>query len=80
MQPVTALQSESSLWWCEPEEAILPVLEGLGIGFVPFSPLDQGFLTGTIDQNTTFDATHFRNAVPRSTRKIVQRIRRLWIC
>ena len=65
VQPVTALQSEYSLWWREPEEAILPVLEELGIGFVPFSPLGKGFLTGKIDQNTTFDATDFRNTVPR---------------
>jgi aryl-alcohol dehydrogenase-like predicted oxidoreductase len=65
VQPVTALQSEYSLWWREPEEAILPVLEDLGIGFVPFSPLGKGFLTGKIDQTTTFDSTDFRNTVPR---------------
>ncbi len=65
VQPVTALQSEYSLWWREPEEQILPVLEELGIGFVPFSPLGKGFLTGTIDQNTKFDSTDFRNVVPR---------------
>ncbi len=65
VQPVTALQSEYSLWWREPEEAILPLLEELGIGFVPFSPLGKGFLTGKIDQSTTFDATDFRNTVPR---------------
>ena len=65
VQPVTALQSEYSLWWREPEEAILPVLEELGIGFVPFSPLGKGFLTGTIDQNTTFTSNDFRNTVPR---------------
>jgi aryl-alcohol dehydrogenase-like predicted oxidoreductase len=64
VQPVTALQSEYSLWWREPEEAILPVLEDLGIGFVPFSPLGKGFLTGKIDQTTTFDSTDFRNTVP----------------
>ena len=63
--PVTALQSEYSLMWREPEEAILPVLEELGIGFVPFSPLGKGFLTGTIDKTTTFDANDFRNSVPR---------------
>lgn len=63
--PVTALQSEYSLWWREPEEAILPVLEELGIGFVPFSPLGKGFLTGTIDTSTTFASTDFRNTVPR---------------
>ena len=64
---MTALQSEYSLWWREPEEAILPVLEELGIGFVPFSPLGKGFLTGKIDQDTTLDATDFRNTVPRFT-------------
>jgi aryl-alcohol dehydrogenase-like predicted oxidoreductase len=65
VQPVTALQSEYSLWWREPEETILPTLEELGIGFVPFSPLGKGFLTGTIDQNTTFGSGDFRNTVPR---------------
>ncbi|HET6701577.1 MAG TPA: aldo/keto reductase [Gemmatimonadaceae bacterium] len=65
VQPVTALQSEYSLWWREPEAEILPTLEGLGIGFVPFSPLGKGFLTGTIDETTTFDASDFRNTVPR---------------
>lgn len=65
VQPVAALQSEYSLWWREPEREILPVLEELGIGFVPFSPLGKGFLTGTIDATTTFDATDFRNTVPR---------------
>jgi aryl-alcohol dehydrogenase-like predicted oxidoreductase len=65
VQPVTALQSEYSLWWREPEAEILPVLEELGIGFVPFSPLGKGFLTGKIDENTTFDSTDFRNTVPR---------------
>ena len=65
VQPVAALQSEYSLWWREPEEAILPTLEELGIGFVPFSPLGKGFLTGTIDENTTFDSNDFRNSVPR---------------
>jgi aryl-alcohol dehydrogenase-like predicted oxidoreductase len=65
VQPVTALQSEYSLWWREPEEEILPTLEELGIGFVPFSPLGKGFLTGKIDENTTFDKTDFRNTVPR---------------
>jgi aryl-alcohol dehydrogenase-like predicted oxidoreductase len=64
-QPVTALQSEYSLWWREPETEILPVLEELGIGFVPFSPLGRGFLTGQIDATTTFDAGDFRNTVPR---------------
>ena len=65
VQPVTALQSEYSLWWREPEQEILPVLEELGIGFVPFSPLGKGFLTGKIDENTTFDKSDFRNTVPR---------------
>ena len=65
VQPVAALQSEYSLWWREPEEAILPTLEELGIGFVPFSPLGKGFLTGAIDASTTFDSTDFRNTVPR---------------
>jgi len=63
--PVTALQSEYSLWWREPEKDILPTLEELGIGFVPFSPLGKGFLTGKIDENTRFDKTDFRNTVPR---------------
>ena len=65
VQPVAALQSEYSLWWREPEKEILPALEELGIGFVPFSPLGRGFLTGKIDENTTFDKTDFRNFVPR---------------
>ena len=65
VQPVTALQSEYSLWWREPEEQILPTLDELGIGFVPFSPLGRGFLTGKIDETTTFDAADFRNNVPR---------------
>jgi len=65
VQPVAALQSEYSLWWREPEEAILPVLEELGIGFVPFSPLGKGFLTGAINADTTFDSSDFRNTVPR---------------
>jgi aryl-alcohol dehydrogenase-like predicted oxidoreductase len=67
VQPVTALQSEYSLWWREPEEAILPTLEELGIGFVPFSPLGKGFLTGAIDENTEFESGDFRNTVPRFT-------------
>jgi aryl-alcohol dehydrogenase-like predicted oxidoreductase len=65
IQPVTALQSEYSLWWREPEAEILPVLEELGIGFVPFSPLGKGFLTGVINADTKFDSTDFRNTVPR---------------
>jgi len=67
VQPVTALQSEYSLWWREPEEEILPTLAELGIGFVPFSPLGKGFLTGAISETTTFDSTDFRNIVPRFT-------------
>ena len=65
MQPLTALQNEYSLWWREPEEAILPAVQELGIGFVPFSPLGKGFLTGKIDENTTFSEKDFRNTVPR---------------
>jgi aryl-alcohol dehydrogenase-like predicted oxidoreductase len=65
IQPVTALQSEYSLWWREPEAEILPVLEELGIGFVPYSPLGKGFLTGKINENTTFDKNDFRNTTPR---------------
>jgi aryl-alcohol dehydrogenase-like predicted oxidoreductase len=67
VQPVTALQSEYSLWWREPEAEIMPALEELGIGFVPFSPLGRGFLTGKIDENTTFDSGDFRSTVPRFT-------------
>ncbi len=67
VQPVTALQSEYSLWWREPESEIIPTLEELGIGFVPFSPLGKGFLTGKIDETTKFDSTDFRNIVPRFT-------------
>ncbi len=67
VQPVTALQSEYSLWWRRPEQEVLPTLEELGIGFVPFSPLGKGFLTGKINENTTFDSSDFRNIVPRFT-------------
>jgi aryl-alcohol dehydrogenase-like predicted oxidoreductase len=67
VQPLAALQSEYSLWWREPEKEILPTLEELGIGFVPFSPLGKGFLTGAISENTKFDSTDFRNTVPRFT-------------
>ena len=67
VQPVAALQSEYSLWWREPEQEILPALEELGIGFVPFSPLGKGFLTGAITEKTSFDSTDFRNIVPRFT-------------
>lgn len=65
VQPVTALQSEYSLWWREPEDEIMPTLEELGIGFVPFSPLGKGFLTGKMNENTTFDSKDFRSTVPR---------------
>lgn len=77
VQPVAALQSEYSLWWREPEEQILPALEELGIGFVPFSPLGKGFLTGAIDDKTQFDSSDFRNVVPRfsaEARKANQRL------
>jgi aryl-alcohol dehydrogenase-like predicted oxidoreductase len=67
VQPLTAVQSEYSLWWRRPEEELMPTLEELGIGFVPFSPLGKGFLTGKIDENTTFDSSDFRNIVPRFT-------------
>jgi aryl-alcohol dehydrogenase-like predicted oxidoreductase len=67
VQPVTAVQSEYSLWWREPETEVLPALEELGIGFVPFSPLGKGFLTGKINENTTFEPNDFRNTVPRFT-------------
>ena len=69
VQPVAALQSEYSLWWREPEKEIIPTLEEMGIGFVPFSPLGKGFLTGKIDEHTTFDSTDFRNIVPRFTQE-----------
>jgi aryl-alcohol dehydrogenase-like predicted oxidoreductase len=80
VQPVTALQSEYSLWWREPEAEIIPTLEELGIGFVPFSPLGKGFLTGKIDENTTFDPTDFRNTVPASRRRTGRRTRRWSTC
>ena len=67
VQPVTALQSEYSLWWRDPEAEIIPTLAELGIGFVPFSPLGKGFLTGTIDTTSTFEAGDFRNGIPRFT-------------
>ncbi len=67
VQPVTALQSEYSLWWREPEQEVIPTLEELGIGFVPFSPLGKGFLTGKISEDTQFDKSDFRNIVPRFT-------------
>lgn len=72
VQPVTALQSEYSMWWREPEETILPTLEALGIGFVPFSPLGKGFLTGAIDKNATFGKDDFRSVVPRFTPEALQ--------
>ena len=67
VQPVTAVQNEYSLWWRKPEDEVLPVLEELGIGFVPYSPLGRGFLTGKMNENTTFDSTDFRNTLPRFT-------------
>jgi aryl-alcohol dehydrogenase-like predicted oxidoreductase len=67
VQPVTAVQSEYSLWFREPEREVLPALEELGIGFVPYSPLGRGFLTGKIDENTTFDSADFRSGLPRFT-------------
>ena len=67
VQPVTAVQSEYSLWWREPEAEVLPILEELGIGFVPYSPLGRGFLTGKMNENTTFDSSDFRNTLPRFT-------------
>jgi aryl-alcohol dehydrogenase-like predicted oxidoreductase len=67
VQPVTAIQNEYSLWWRKPEEEVLPLLVELGIGFVPFSPLGRGFLTGKMSENTTFDSTDFRNTLPRFT-------------
>ncbi len=79
VQPVTALQSEYSLWWREPEAEILPTLEELGIGFVPFSPLGKGFLTGKSTRTRSSTADDFRNKVPRFTRKTGRRIRRWWI-
>ena len=69
VQPVAALQSEYSLWWRQPEAEVLPTLEELGIGFVPFSPLGKGYLTGKIDEKTTFDSSDFRNVVPRFTQE-----------
>jgi aryl-alcohol dehydrogenase-like predicted oxidoreductase len=81
VQPVAAVQSEYSLWWRQPEEDVLPACEELGIGFVPFSPLGRGFLTGKIDENTTFDKSDFRNVVPRfdaenrkANRTLVERV------
>jgi aryl-alcohol dehydrogenase-like predicted oxidoreductase len=79
VQPVTALQSEYSLWWREPEQEILPLLEELGIGFVPFSPLGKGFLTGTIDEKTEFASGDFRNTVPRFTDPQARRSNRAFV-
>ena len=79
VQPVTALQSEYSLWWREPEEAILPMLEELGIGFVPFSPLGKGFLTGTIGEGTTFGSGDFRNTIPRFTEPGARKTNRAFV-
>jgi aryl-alcohol dehydrogenase-like predicted oxidoreductase len=79
VQPVTAVQSEYSLWWREPEEAILPLLGELGIGFVPFSPLGKGFLTGTIDERTQFESGDFRNTVPRFADTEARRTNRAFV-
>jgi aryl-alcohol dehydrogenase-like predicted oxidoreductase len=79
VQPVTALQSEYSLWWREPEQAILPLLEELGIGFVPFSPLGKGFLTGMIDERTQFESGDFRNTVPRFADTEARRANRAFV-
>jgi aryl-alcohol dehydrogenase-like predicted oxidoreductase len=79
VQPVTTLQSEYSLWWREPEGAIIPTLEELGIGFVPFSPLGKGFLTGVIDETTTFANGDFRNTVPRFTDVAARRTNRAFV-
>ena len=78
VQPVTALQSEYSLWWREPEEEILPTLEELGIGFVPFSPLGKGFLTGKIDEDTTFVESDFPTPSPASIQGTEKRTRNWW--
>jgi aryl-alcohol dehydrogenase-like predicted oxidoreductase len=78
VQPITALQSGYSLWWREPEQEILATLEELGIGLVPFSPLGKGFLTGKIDEGTTFDDSDFRNAVPRFDPENERRTRTWW--
>lgn len=80
VQPVAALQSEYSLWWREPEQEIIPTLEELGIGFVPFSPLGKGFLTGKIDEHTTFDKNDFRNIVPRFLKRTGKQTRLWLIC
>jgi aryl-alcohol dehydrogenase-like predicted oxidoreductase len=79
VQPVTALQSEYSLFWREPEREITPTLKELGIGFVPFSPLGKGFLTGAISKETQFSSTDFRNIVPRFSPEIAKRTRRWWM-
>ena len=76
VQPVAALQSEYSLWWSEPEAEMMPTLEELGIGFVPFSPLGKGFLTGKISEDTQFEKNDFRNIVPRFSAENRRRIRR----
>jgi aryl-alcohol dehydrogenase-like predicted oxidoreductase len=80
VQPVTAVQSEYSLWWREPERELLPTLQELGIGFVPFSPLGKGFLTGAISENTRFDSADFRNVVPRFTPEARKANQALVVC
>ena len=77
VQPVTAVQNEYSLWWSLPEEAVLPTCEELGIGFVPYSPLGKGFLTGKIDENTTFESSDLRSRIPRFTREAIKANRAL---
>jgi hypothetical protein len=80
VQPVAAVQSEYSLWWRRPEAEVIPALEELGIGFVPYSPLGKGFLTGKIDESTSFDSSDIRNVIPRFTPEARKRIRRWSIC
>ena len=80
VQPVTAIQNEYSLWWRRPEAEVLPTCAELGIGFVPYSPLGKGFLTGKIDESTSFDSTDFRNTLPRLRPKRGKRIRHWLIC
>ncbi len=80
VQPVTAVQSEYSLWWRRPEEEVLPALEELGIGFVPYSPLGKGFLTGKVDENTAFDSSDIRTVSLALPRRLARRIKRWLIC
>ncbi len=80
IQPVAALQSEYSMWWREPEQEILPLLEELGIGFVPFSPLGKGFLTGAIKAGATFGEDDFRSKVPRLPQRLLKPMKGSWPC